>query len=353
MISSPCSDLFAQGMILYVLIKWITRLEENKTDYKYYMDLCLMSIFAVSIKLSATMIVLLAMAPAVRIIRKKKWKEMGVYIIYGSIMVLPFLIRNVIISGYLIYPYPELDLFHFDWKIPAYTLLYDRNQIKVWGNGLKDVTRYNAVFSEWFSVWKEELSRLQLLEVYAFPILSVISLAIGMVKAFKNKIMDSLCVVVVMIALVLFWLLGAPSLRFGGAFLLLLPCFVIGKLAEWFNDRIKTENMALVLMLICIVYNGYPVIRTLVRSGFDNKMIESDYEIMDCREVNLGTERFYIPIEGDQIGYYSFPSSPYEQRLSIIEMRSNNLKDGFRMKKEYKNAFVTNYGDVMEENIFK
>ena len=117
----------------YILTKWITRLEGNKIDYKYYIDLCLMCVFAVSIKLSAAMIVLLALVPAARLIREKKWNEIGVYMIYGVIMILPFLVRNVIISGYLIYPYPELDLFHLDWKMPAYTLVYDRNEIKVWG----------------------------------------------------------------------------------------------------------------------------------------------------------------------------------------------------------------------------
>ncbi len=319
MISSPYSDLFAQGMILYILTKWITRLEGNKIDYKYYIDLCLMCVFAVSIKLSAAMIVLLALVPAARLIREKKWNEIGVYMIYGVIMILPFLVRNVIISGYLIYPYPELDLFHLDWKMPAYTLVYDRNEIKVWGNGLKDVARYSAPFSEWFPIWKEELNRLQLLEVYAFPFLAVISFSIGIIKAFKQKVLDYLEIVIVMMAIVLFWLCGAPGLRFGGTFLLLLPCFAIGKLAE----------------------------------RFDDKIIESDYEVMECREVHLGTEQFYVPIEGDQAGYYDFPSSPYEAELFLIEMRGSSLKDGFRMKNEYKDAFIRNDGIVMEENIFK
>ena len=135
--------------------------------------------------------------------------------------------------------------------------------------------------------------------------------------------------------------------------MLLLPCFVIGKPAECFNDKMKTENIALILILICIVYNGYPVIRTLVRGNFDDKIIKNDYEVMECQKVYLGEEQFYVPTEGDQAGYYEFPSSPYEAWLSLIEMRGNSLKDGFRKKNEYKDAFVTNYGDIVEENIFK
>lgn len=221
------------------------------------------------------------------------------------------------------------------------------------GNGLKDVARYSAPFSEWFPIWKEELNRLQLLEVYAFPFLAVISFSIGIIKAFKQKVLDYLEIVIVMMAIVLFWLCGAPGLRFGGTFLLLLPCFAIGKLAERFDDKMKTESIALTLVLVCIVYNGYPVIRTLVRGNFDDKIIESDYEVMECREVHLGTEQFYVPIEGDQAGYYDFPSSPYEAELFLIEMRGSSLKDGFRMKNEYKDAFIRNDGIVMEENIFK
>ena len=55
---------------------------------------------------------------------------------------------------------------------------------------------------------------------------------------------------------------------------------------------------------------------------------------------------------GDQAGYYDFPSTPYEDRLGLIELRGDSLEDGFRMRKEYRNGFVSTYGRVETENMF-
>lgn len=56
----------------------------------------------------------------------------------------------------------------------------------------------------------------------------------------------------------------------------------------------------------------------------------------------------YIPSEGDRSGYEPFPSIPYQQRLEIIELRGDGLKEGFRMKDEYRTEKVTTYGNVNE-----
>ena len=147
-LSSPGSDCFTICMIFYILIKWIALLEKGITQPTAYIPLCLMSVFAVSIKLTSTMLVMLALIPAFRLIRKRRWKEIAIYIGFGLVLIIPFLIRNVIISGYLIYPFPKLDVFCFDWKIPQFTALLEKNEIKAWGMGLNDYAKCNVPFRE-------------------------------------------------------------------------------------------------------------------------------------------------------------------------------------------------------------
>ena len=65
------------------------------------------------------------------------------------------------------------------------------------------------------------------------------------------------------------------------------------------------------------------------------------------------TQVIYVPDQGDQAGYYAFPSTPYAARLDKIDLRGENLKEGFRMKEEYREAFVSTYGEVYEENMFE
>lgn len=352
-VSSPNTDFFALVMVLYLLVKWIDLIEEKKMAVEPYVCLCLLCIFSVSLKLSAVMITLLILSPLLKLIRKRQWKRLGIYVVLGMLVILPFLIRNVIISGYLIYSYPELDIFNFDWKMPEYTLLYDRNEIKSWAMGVRDGNRYRVPFAEWFPVWREDLSRFQKLEVYIFPLSVFFAAGIAVWKTIKYKMADYFCIVVTITAIVLFWFWGAPAMRFGGVFLLLLPCFVIGNAAEYLNSRIQTDSVPLVIMLICIMYYINPVIVELTEGEFENKVWEKDYEKVECREVYLDGEAFYLPAEGDQTGYWPFPAAPYENQMALIELRGERLKDGFKMKEDYKNAFVTNSGVIKEINVFE
>ncbi len=352
-ISSLNTDFFALAMVLYLLIKWMTLTEEKETPVEAYVCLCLLCIFSVSLKLSAAMIMLLVLSALVKLIRKRQWKELGIYAVLGILVILPFLIRNVIISGYLIYPYPELDIFSFNWKMPEYTLFYDRNEVKSWAMGVRDGNRYRVPFTEWFPVWIEDLSRFQKLEVYIFPLSVLFAVGIAVWKTIKYKMADYFCIVVTITAIVLFWFWGAPAIRFGGVFLLLLPCFVIGNAAEYLNSRIQTDSASLIIMLICIMYYINPVIVELTEGEFENKVWEKDYEKVECREVYLAGEAFYLPAEGDLTGYWSFPAAPYEDQMTLIELRGERLKDGFKMKEDYKNAFVTNSGSIKETNIFE
>lgn len=56
--------------------------------------------------------------------------------------------------------------------------------------------------------------------------------------------------------------------------------------------------------------------------------------------------KIYTVTEGDQSGYNPFPMLPYASRLELIELRGDTLKEGFRMKGEYKKAKVNTYGTV-------
>jgi hypothetical protein len=39
-------------------------------------------------------------------------------LVSGIALILPWLIRNVILTGYIIYPMENFDFFNFDWEVP-------------------------------------------------------------------------------------------------------------------------------------------------------------------------------------------------------------------------------------------
>ena len=71
-------------------------------------------------------------------------------------MLLPFIIRNVILSGadtVNVYPVPGIDIFNFDFKIPKGLAEYDSKEIQVFGRGHSDVTRFDEPLKDWIFDW--------------------------------------------------------------------------------------------------------------------------------------------------------------------------------------------------------
>lgn len=79
-----------------------------------------------------------------------------------------FLIRNIIISGYILYPYAQLDFFHVDWKMPKELVVFDHNEIIVWGRNLNDVRKYDWGIESWFPIWWETLTKAQMFLCYEY-----------------------------------------------------------------------------------------------------------------------------------------------------------------------------------------
>lgn len=46
-------------------------------------------------------------------------------------------------------------------------------------------------------------------------------------------------------------------------------------------------------------------------------------------------------------------SLPYAERLGVIELRGDSLKDGFWVKEEYKDCFISNSGEIFRYNVFE
>lgn len=182
-ISSPSSDTLTMLLILYICIKWSEFAEENIEDEKVYGFLCILCVYAVSVKLSAAVCVILVVWPAVRMIRKRRTGLIAAYIIWGIVIIAPWLIRNVIISGYLLYPYPQIDLFNVDWKMPASVLTYDSREIMVWGRRVFEVEQYGKPIWEWFPKWFMETSPF----IVTLGIIGTIGCVISMFIKVKNR----------------------------------------------------------------------------------------------------------------------------------------------------------------------
>ena len=243
-IVSPASDYFAMLLVFFVLIAWLDYLEAGEKNAAPYALLSLLLVFTVTVKVSAAVILLLALKPAVMLIRDRRWKQIGLYIGLGVLICLPWLIRGVLISGWLFYPFTFPDLFSVDWKMEKGYADSDAKEIQVFARGLYDVNLYDTPFSGWVKNWFGQLRGMEKLWAAACAfctaagaaslILTAVSLlrkSGAIMKRMSILAGDWLLYGTVLIAGYLFWQFSAPLIRYGYAYVITLP---MGTVGFWF-----------------------------------------------------------------------------------------------------------------------
>ena len=329
---SPASDYFAMLFLFYIVLSWIELEEKQEKNIAAYSMLSVLLAVTVTVKLSAAIMLLMIVKPAVVLLREKRYGQIAVYIILGILAVFPYLARNVILSGWLVYPFPSIDLFSFDWKIPMEEARYDGEEIKVYAKGMTDVLLKDTPMTQWLPNWFAGLKGLEKIWVLS----SVISVALGVAAMFwgvvkKNtKQYGMYFIEIILIAGYLFWQIGTPLVRYGYIYILAFPFFTIGL---WFvtilGEKEKSYLLFAVVLLFFFVYKGSNLVLSIRESASQDYYVwQRDYETWAYDSYEIGEMEFYIPLESGQIGYDKFPAVPYERY--DVELRGMELKDGFR-----------------------
>lgn len=359
---SPASDYFAMLFLFYILIAWLDLLERREASVVPYALLSLLLVFTVTVKLSAAVMLLLVLKPAVLLLKGKRWKEIALYIGLGILISLPWLIRGGLISGWLFYPFTFLDVFPVDWKLEKGYADCDSKEIQVFARLLYDVNLYDTPFTSWAGNWFASLKGLEKLWVAASAGCTVLGMAaIGRAalllknngcRAARSPLMfrkkagdtggiaawDWILYASVLIIGYFFWQFSAPLIRYGYVYVLMLPTAVLGYGYVYLTEKNKRlERMG------CYAFAAGASVFLLIKgSGLAGGIAETAGEPYYIRQQGYGSfaaityevdgVTIYVPADGGQIGYDKFPSSP---RIQDIELRgegahAGDLRYGFR-----------------------
>lgn len=336
---APSSDYAVMFVIFFIVIKWLVLLEdpETKNNMAPYSLLCVLGVYTLTLKLSAGLILVLLIKPAYGLLREKRWKEILLYLTMGLLTAIPWMTRTVIISGWLFYPFPALDLFDVDWKMTDIgEINTDAAQIKTWAKGANTMGIY-VPFRQWFPNWfLNHLTFMEKLIVIGDAVSSfvVVMASLRMLLKKQWERIDSLFVLFAMMCCYLFWQFSAPMPRYGHAYILLLLSLTIGFLLQ------DGQVIAKPVYLILLVYSVYKVCVVCSYAsaylGYLPMYVwQEDYEEYDeLVAVEVDGITFYVsPIpEGTILGYDYFPACASLEVLERMELRGEGLSDGFRLK---------------------
>ena len=329
---SPASDYSIMCVIFFIIIKWLDLLDEEEKQITPYALLCVVGVYALTLKLTAGLILLLLIKPAYLLIKEKRVKDIAVYLIMGLFVVIPWFARTVVISGWLIYPFSVLDLFSVDWKMNSVVLDVDAAQISAWGRALYNVDLLDIPLLQWLPNWFcTALSGTEKLLILGC-VTCIFLYTAGVIWVFAKKEwkhLDMMLVMFVVICSYLFWQMSAPLIRYGYAYVLLLVFICSG----WILMQIGWNKVEKMIYFILTFYGCYKVltIGEYICScyGTPHYIWQQEYGIYELETFEVEGITFYKPVEGDRTGYEYFPTSPTKPS---IELRGDDLKDGFRRK---------------------
>lgn len=332
-IIAPSSDYAVMFTIFFLVIKWLEQLEEEdpvrRSHAVPYGLLCVAGVYALTLKLSAGLILIFVLKPAYMLLSKKQWKEIGIFLAMGLTVAVPWMTRTVLLTGWLFYPFPELDLFQVDWKIPdAGFIETEAYQIKIWAKGANRLEGGNQ-FRVWFPNWfLNVLQPTEKLLILADILACILVLGMGVSVLVKRQWekLDRLLVLAAMAGCYLFWQFSAPMMRYGYAHVLLLAAVAWGGVLERFRV-VKLLHLFLMLYGVYKIYVGCVYI-----SGYwlrPNYLWQETYETYELESYEMnGITLYYSPV-GDGVGYDPFPASP-NTTIPQAELRGDSLGDGFR-----------------------
>jgi hypothetical protein len=344
-ISSPGTDLPACLLIWLIVILWVEN-EEDAQPYRSFF-IALFAVFAITIKLSALPVLLMPVIIAgLAVVRRQGWL-LTLTVVCSTLVLMPFLIRNIIQSGYLVYPFPSIDLFSLDWKIPVARALDERQTILAWGRfpTLNAAEVMAMPFSQWFPLWlaKQTINRKIMLTLAGLSVLEIL-------PALKSQNLRTqvLPVWLVMAAGTWFWLFSAPDFRFGYGFL--MPTILLA-LTPWLQKvfpsgyvgaavsgpashpiitAIRKAIFPRVAALIMLTFLGFTLSKSVELQSLTGRIIlPADYDKVPTQPCDLANGTIRCARNYLSCGYDAFPCAPAPRPL--VQLRGNNLAEGFRV----------------------
>ena len=344
-------DLLIFVLILYVTILAVKYVEQrdiaNNTEidsqHQIFILLLCTAFFLPTVKLNSLPVLLFPFF----IISMTENRTMNMSILsclVGIMILLPFLIRNVILSGYLVFPLPEIDLLSFDWKIPYDAVVNVRKGIKYFAVNPQPGAKAWAVAG----MSTMELAQFWLARNLRNPlnywlVISFISATVFHIICLKRKLLiclDLLAIKGILLLGIVYWFFSAPLYRFGKGW---LWGFIILSLAVSFYLVAKSLRVQFVswlsrfvIVLVCVALMNVLLLRweslELIfgpPSDLLWKIRTLPKEKMRAVEIHEG---FVVNIAPRERAWNAdLPSSPYLKYH--LRMRGSTLKEGFRVAK--------------------
>ena len=315
--------------VLLIALVWLRMIEEGHE--KGYFLLPFFVTYIITVKFNQAPLMLLILWILYKEISKRNYRRLYVWLA-GCLMIGGIWgVRNIFVSGYLIYPMPEIDIFQLDWKVPIEVARDDKAWIYSYARTrLMGLDSSIGVGLFWMEKWVEILFEEN-------PIIAMIVLGtpicIVIVVLNLRKNVDYIVYLIVFGTAYIVWLVTAPLPRFGWAWILIWYSLALGlSMKRILRDELFDKYILNVMFISSLVLLG-----ACIKIGDlqNNLLIQADYNKYEYQNICLNTNILvYYPVKDGisdgNAGYWTFPATNNSATLVNLEARGSDIRDGFR-----------------------
>jgi len=294
-------------------------------------------VYLLTVRLINFPLLLLSLFAFTLFIKQKQHRQLLLPLAYCFLLIVPFIIRSIIISGYPFYPATNFDFTNVDWKADSQVTEKFLEFIKYYNRVSTtyfDIEQTKALGSAWVSAWFQHL----------FPFDKILVLAgfagilFAGIKSFiqKNNYFKSI-ITGLMILWLISWFIIAPDPRFVYGILLfgifLLAYHLISIIKDPGSIRFSL-NVLIILMIAGLSY--YLVSKPLKQKEYRNWISPLQLPQPPVKEFVIDGIIFRIPESINN----NWNARCYGTQLPCLyqidprlKMRGKNISNGFHLEK--------------------
>lgn len=359
-IGDTSTDIITGLISFFILSRIILHPDSFKRDYLIYI---FVPVAVVAFKVSAAPLALVSLFALIEAVKGKEYK---IPVFICSVLFIYFILwiaRTVIISGYIVYPVHEIDLFSFDWKVPHAIAVKQRYMIDYFANAyvVESIKVGLVMHKKYYYI---------LVLVY---LLAFTSILLGIYYAVKKKNKTYIYVIITLIACLCYWFFFAHDFRFGSGYVftaiflgvvsvinnrnwifpslsmiaitLLISWMTIfsARSASYYWDYLNRYELSIIERFARMIKTPYNVKDKMTEVKMSENIIDSysftPYKLNDAVSINISSYHCgwcfdSIPAIPD---INIVPEFWTARKPESIEARGNSLKDGFRTNYNFYN----------------
>lgn len=327
--AASASPDFITALYIWAALYALLKSNYNKPNMYTWLSL-LFCCTAIAIKLSAIAIGLLVVIFIIHLVKGKQFTT-AVAVAGGAVlMLLPYLVRNIISSGYLLFPSALGNWLPVSWQLNEralhqfqhYITAYARFPVDSYDNAEKALA---LPFTQWVPLWWQSLSSIAqglMVAIVLLLVINIIKFKTGFYQlTYLNKIL-----LAVSLAGSIFWFMAAPAFRFGTGFLIPLLyglCITLKNSTVFLNKPVSTgyfKTAVFVLGFSLLLYADHRTAHFWMPSQWVRPI---GVQITSYRIVNFNG----VPVTiADTCG---FAPSPCNQNYNGVILRGKDINAGF------------------------